>query len=132
MVSSKRASESVRLLRVGETIRHALSEILGRGPIADPDLAGLSVTVSAVEVSPDLRHADVYVAPLLDERAEEAVAALNRHAALLQGALSGEIRLKYLPRLTFKHDTRFAEADRIESLLNSAAVRRDLDKDEDD
>jgi len=125
MVSSKRATGNVRLLRVAETIRHALSEILGRAEITDPDLAGLSVTVS-----PDLRHADVYVVPLMDERAEAAVAALNRHAAGLQHALGSAIRLKYLPRLTFKHDTSFAEADRIETLLKSEAVRRDLDKNE--
>jgi len=129
MVRSKRANENVRLLRVGENIRHALAEILARDEIDDPELSARSITVSAVEVSPDLRHADVYVVPLMGEGSEATLAALNRHAGAFQKALGRTVRMKYLPRPTFKLDTSFAEADRIESLLRSERVRRDLDED---
>lgn len=129
MVRSKRASENVRLLRVGENLRHALAEILAREEIHDPALKGRSITVSSVEVSPDLRHADVYVMPLMGEGSEATLAALNRHAGMFQNALGRTVRMKYLPRPTFKLDPSFAEADRIESLLKSDKVRRDLKRD---
>ena len=127
MVRSKRANENVRLLRVGENLRHALAEILAREEVPEPALKGRSITVSAVEVSPDLRHADVYVLPLLGENSDAVLPALNRQAGAFQRALGRRIRLKYIPRPAFKLDPSFAEADRIESLLKSEKVRRDLD-----
>ena len=117
---------SVRLLRVGETVRHALAQILARDEIADPDLAGVSVTVAQVTVSPDLRQATVYVAPLGGRDQDAVVAALNRHAGLVRGALGRAVHLKYLPRLTFRSDASFDEAQRVNDLLGDPRVRRDL------
>lgn len=125
MSSSK--APSIRLLRVGETLRHALADILTREDINDADLAGVSVTVTEVRPSPDLRHATVFVQPLGGANQEEVVAALNRHTGFIRGILGRAVTLKYLPALKFKRDESFAEADRIERLLASDKVRRDLE-----
>ena len=123
---SQAKGPSIRLLRVGETLRHALSDILVREEVDDPDLAGVSVTVTEVRPSPDLRHATVFVQPLGGQQADDVVAALNRHAAFVRGHLGRQVRLKYLPALKFKLDESFGEADRIEKLLASDRVKRDL------
>ena len=120
------AKGRIRLLRVAETIRHALAEILRREDIHDPVLAETMVTVSAVEVSPDLRHARVFVAPGIATDAEALVAALNRHRRFLRGRLAPYMRTKYLPDLAFRLDRRFDAAQRVEELLRSDPVRRDL------
>lgn len=122
---------NVRLLRVGENLRHALSDILSREEVRDPELFGRSITVSEVDVSPDLRHATVFVVPLGGERAEAAATALNRHAGPIRAALGRKVEMKYLPRLRFAIDESFAEAERVEALLNSEKVRGDLDRGED-
>lgn len=126
-MAKERSGGNVRLLRVGENIRHALSDILSRDEVQDPELVGVPITVSEVQVSPDLRHAIVYVVPLGGERAPEVVQALNRAAAFLRGRLAGAVHLKYLPKLVFRLDETFAEADRVERILRSEKVRRDLE-----
>ena len=120
------AKGRIRLLRVAETIRHALAEILRREDIHDPVLAETMVTLSAVEVSPDLRHARIFVMPGAAEDPQALVAALNRHRRFLRGRLAPYMRTKYLPDLAFHLDHRFDAAQRVEELLRSDPVRRDL------
>ena len=117
---------SQRQLRVGEMLRHALSDILREREIRDPDLEGVSVTVTQVKPSPDMRHATVFVQPLGGENAEVIVEALNRHRSFLRGELGHSIELKFTPELRFVEDTSFAEAQRIERILHSEKVARDL------
>jgi ribosome-binding factor A len=122
-----------RQLRVGEVLRHALSDILRATDIRDPDLLGVSVTVTQVKPSPDMRYATVFVEPLGGKNAETIVAALNRHKGFLRGAMGRTIELKFTPELRFVEDTSFAEAERIEKILHSEKVARDLTApDEDD
>ncbi len=117
---------NVRLLRVGETIRHALADVFLREEFRDPDLRDVRITVSAVEVSRDLRYATVFVMPLLGEKAGPVIAALNRHAGFVRAQLGRAVTFKYLPELRFRIDESFAEGDHIEALLKSEKVRRDL------
>jgi ribosome-binding factor A len=117
---------SQRQLRVGELLRHALSDILLRGEVRDPDLDGISVTVTQVKPSPDMRHATVFCEPLGGANAARVVAALNRHKGFLRGLMGKMITLRYTPDLRFVEDTSFAEAQKIEDLLKSERVRRDL------
>jgi ribosome-binding factor A len=125
---------SQRQLRVGEALRHALAEVLFRNEIQDPDLAGVSVTVTQVKPSPDMRHATVYCEPLGGQNAKEIVAALNRHKGFLRGELGHRLTMKFTPELRFVEDESFAEALKIESILRSPQVQRDLSapSDEDD
>lgn len=114
-------TKSQRQLRVGELLRHALSEVLERDSVRDPDLAGVSVTVSEVRVSADLRNATAYVMPLGGAAdCETVVAALRRAAPFLRHGVAGRISLKYVPTLTFEPDTSFDYAGRIDTLLKSA------------
>jgi ribosome-binding factor A len=117
---------SQRQLRVGEMLRHAMSEILRGHDIRDPDLAGVSVTVTEVRPSLDMRHATIFVEPLGGENADIVVEALNRHRGYLRGALGHTITLKFTPELRFVEDRSFAEATRIENILRSEKVARDL------
>jgi ribosome-binding factor A len=117
---------SQRLLRVGEVLRHALSEILREEDVRDPELEGVSVTVTEVRPSPDIRHATVFVEPLGGKNADAIVDALNRHRGFLRGALGHRITMKFTPELRFVEDTSFAEAERIEGILRSEKVSRDL------
>lgn len=127
---------SQRQLRVGETLRHALADVLRRGDIRDPELAGVSVTVTQVKPSGDMRHATVFVEPLGGKNADVVVKALNRHRGYLRGEMGHLIALKFTPELRFVEDTSFAEAEKIETLLKSERVARDLTQkpatDEDD
>jgi ribosome-binding factor A len=107
-------------------LRHALSDILRERDIRDPDLEGVSVTVTQVKPSPDMRHATVFVQPLGGANAEAIVEALNRHRGFLRGELGHAIELKFTPELRFVEDTSFAEAQRIERILHSERVARDL------
>lgn len=116
---------SQRQLRVGEEIRHALAAIVQRAEFRDPDLAGRAITVTEVRVSPDLRNATVFVLPL-DGEADPVVRALGRASAFLRGQLARAVRLKYMPALHFVHDESFDEAQRIEALMHSPPVARDL------
>ncbi len=116
----------MRLLRVGETIRHALSEILGRDTLQDPDLLGVPVTVSEVRVSPNLRNATVFVLPLGGDNQDAVVEALQRVAPHLRGQLGKVVRLKYLPQLYFDLDRSFDRASHIDDLLADPHVSQDL------
>ena len=123
---------SQRQLRVGEMLRHALSEILIRGDIRDPDLAGVSVTITQVRPSGDMRYATVFCEPLGGKDADKIVAALNRHKAYLRGEMGRTIALKFTPELRFVEDRSFAEAAKIEAILKSSRVQRDLAKNDGD
>jgi ribosome-binding factor A len=125
---SRDAGQSQRQLRVGEMLRHALAEILSEGDIRDPDLIGVSVTVTQVKPSPDMRHATAFVEPLGGKNAKEIVAALNRNARYLRGEMGHRITLKFTPDLRFVEDQSFAEAEKIETLLKSTRVQQDLSK----
>lgn len=121
---------SQRQLRAGELMRHALVEILREEEIADPVLEGVSVTVTEVRMSPDLRHATVFVEPLGGVNADEVVAAVNRHAKFLRGHLGRAIDMRFTPELKFLHDESFNEAARMAKLFDDPKVRRDLTPDE--
>jgi ribosome-binding factor A len=119
---------SQRQLRVGELLRHSLSEILTRGEVRDPDLEGVSVTVTQVKPSGDMRHATVFVEPLGGRNAAAIVGALNRHKGFIRGLMGKTIALRFTPELRFMEDTSFAEAQKIETLLKSSRVQRDLEE----
>lgn len=122
---------SVRLLRVGEQVRHALSEILMRGDVHDDTLASHSVSVTEVRMSPDLRHAIVFVKPLLGADEEQVLRALRRNVRYLRGEVSRRVRTKYAADLKFLPDESFDEGSRIDRLLRSPEVARDLAEDGD-
>ena len=124
------AGPSQRQLRVGELIRRTLSDILLRGDLHDPDLAGVSITVGEVRTSPDLRVATVYVLPLGGRNAETILAALNRARSEIRRALTREVRLKHSPELRFVIDESFDRMDRTREMLANERVRRDLDAEE--
>ena len=117
---------SQRQLRVGEMLRHALAQILSRNDIADPHLDRVSVTITQVKPSPDMRYATVYCEPLGGKNAKEIVAALNRHKGFLRGQMGQMISTKFTPDLRFVEDESFAEAEKIENILKSERVSRDL------
>ncbi|MBT5072296.1 MAG: 30S ribosome-binding factor RbfA [Kordiimonadaceae bacterium] len=121
---------SQRLLRVGENIRHALSEIISRGDIRDDDLENVPVTVTEVRCSPDLRNATIFAMPLGGVNEKEVIEALNRNTKFIRGQLSKMVSMKYLPALKFTSDHSFGEVDHIEELLNSSHVAQDLKKDD--
>ncbi|MGY9105268.1 MAG: 30S ribosome-binding factor RbfA, partial [Alphaproteobacteria bacterium] len=98
---AKKRERSVRQLRVGEELRHIIAEVIGRGDLRDPDLAGRSITVSEVRVSPDMRNATVFVLPLGGGDEDIIVAALERAAPYLRGEVGRKLQLKYLPQLSF-------------------------------
>ena len=117
---------SQRQLRAGELMRHALVEILREEEISDPALTGVSVTVTEVRMSPDLRHATVFAEPLGGGHAGEVVEALNRHARFLRGRLGHAIDMKFTPDLKFLHDESFDEAQRMSRLFQDPRVAQDL------
>lgn len=123
---------SQRQLRVGEAIRHALAELLVRGEVRDELLESHVISVGEVRMSPDLRVATIYVMPLGGHDRERVLAALERHARYLRGAIARRVNLKFAPDVRFRIDERFDAADRIDALLRSPAVRRDLTGDHDD
>ena len=120
---------SQRQLKVGELIRHALADIFFRGEIVDEVLSRHSLTVPEVRMTPDLKLATVYVLPLGGGDAEEAVEHLNKHKRFLRGEVAKRIRMKFMPEIRFKIDTSFASSKRIDELLASPKVARDLDAD---
>jgi ribosome-binding factor A len=130
---SRSKGPTQRQLRAGELVRHALVEIFQREDLREPALAGQSITVSEVRLSPDLKQATVYCAPLgasIDkERHPEIFAALNRAALHLRHLLGSRIDMKFTPALVFRDDATFAEARRIDELLASPEVARDLKRD---
>ena len=122
---------SVRLLRVGEQVRHALSDILMRGDVHDDVLASHSVSITKVRMSPDLRHATVFVKPLLGADEAEVLAALKKNVRYLRGEVSRRVNTKYAAALKFLPDESFDEGNHIDTLLRSPVVARDLAQDKD-
>jgi ribosome-binding factor A len=120
------AGPSQRQLRVGESLRHSLAELLLRVEINDADLKGVHLTVSEVRASPDLRQVTVFIAPLGGERKQEVLAALNRHSRFIRGELSHKVTLKYMPELKFRLDSSYDEYEKINELLHSPKVVQDL------
>lgn len=127
MVQAKNPAEpSVRLLRVGEQVRHILSEILARGDVHDETLAKHMVSVTEVRMSPDLRHATVFVKPLLGKDEEVVIKALRTNTAYLQREVAHRVKMKYAAKLKFLVDESFDEGSHIDSLLRSPKVSQDL------
>ena len=124
------AGPTQRQLRAGELVRHALVDIFREEEIGDPAMEGVSVTVTEVRMSPDLRHATVFVEPLGGGHYAEVVDALNRHSKFLRGRLGKSIDLRFTPALKFLHDESFNEAARMSRLFDDPKVRRDLAPDE--
>ena len=118
---------SQRVLRVGELIRHTLADMLSRGEVHDPIIEGHMITVPEVRMSPDLRVATVYVMPLGGRDTTEVVAALDRNKRFLRGEIARRVNLKFAPEIRFRADERFDEAERIEKLLRTPEVQRDLE-----
>jgi ribosome-binding factor A len=127
---SSRTAPSQRMLRVGELVRHALAELLARGEVGDPVIGAHVITVPEVQMSADLRLATVYVMSLGGQDVQAVVVALEHNKKRLRMELAKRIDMKFAPELRFRIDDRFDEADRIEKLLRSPRVARDLDKDE--
>jgi ribosome-binding factor A len=121
-------TRSVRLLKVGEQVRHVLSELLLRQEVHDDVLTAHSVSVTAVRMSPDLRHAHVFVKPLLGEDEEAVLKALRTHTAYFQREVTRRLKLKYAAKLKFLGDESFDEAARIAALLADPKVARDLSR----
>jgi ribosome-binding factor A len=126
------AGASQRQLRVGELVRHAIAEMLVRGDVHDPVIETHMITVPEVRMSPDLRLATVYVMPLGGRDADTVIAAFERNKKYLRGEIAHRVNLKFAPDIRFRIDDRFAEADRIDKLLHSPDVARDLNKENDD
>lgn len=121
---------SVRLLRVGEQVRHILSDVLQRGDVHDPVLQSHLVSVTEVRMSPDLRHATVFVKPLLGQDEEAVLKALRTNTAFLQREVASRVQIKYAAKLRFRADESFDEGSHIDTLLRSDKVARDLGQDD--
>lgn len=132
--AAKAGTVSQRQLRASEMIRHALVEVMRENEIRDPALVGVSVTVTEVRLSPDLKHATCFVEPLgagvetadVGGQVDEIVKALNAHAKFLRGALGRHIEMRFTPDLRFRHDESFAAAERLNRLLDDPRVRADV------
>lgn len=125
-------TRSVRLLKVGEQVRHVLSGILQRGDVHDDVLASHVVSVTEVRMSPDLRHATVFVKPLLGKDEEAVLKALRTNTAYLQREVAHRVKMKYAAKLKFLADESFDEGSHIDRLLRDPKVARDLDSEGDD
>ena len=123
--------QSVRVLKVGERVRHILSELLARGEAHDEVLSASNNAVTEVRMTPDLRNAKAYVKPLLGEDESVVLKALRTNTAFFQKEVAQRLGLKFAPRLNFQPDESFDEADRIEKLLSDPMVARDLDDTDD-
>lgn len=120
-------TRSVRLLKVGEQVRHVISELLSRQMVHDEVLTAHAVSVTEVRMSPDLRHAAVFVKPLLGQDEEVVLKALRTNTAFFQKEVAGKLKLKYAARIKFLPDESFDVAEKIEALLRDPKVQRDLD-----
>ena len=129
--NSSGSGASQRQLRVGELVRHAVSDLLAQGGVHDPALEGHIITVPEVRMSPDLKLATVYVMPLGGHGTRDVIAALDRNKKFLRGEVAHRVNLKFAPDLRIRADERFDEAERIEKLLRTPAVQRDLKADSD-
>lgn len=126
MQKTPSASPSVRTLRVGEQVRHVLSEILARGDVHDETLARHLVSVTEVRMSPDLRHATVFIKPLLGKDEDAVLKALRTNTAYLQREVAARVRQKYAAKLKFIADESFDEGSHIDQLLRDPKVAQDL------
>ena len=126
------AGGTQRQLRVGELIRHELAEMLSRGDVHDPVIEAHMITVPEVRMSADLRVATIYVMPLGGRDEKEVLGALERNKRYMRGEIARRVNLKFAPEIRFRIDEQFGEAERIEKLLRTPEVRRDLagEKDE--
>lgn len=132
----KAGTVSQRQLRAAEMIRHALVEVMRENEIRNDALTGVSVTVTEVRLSPDLKHATCFVEPLgagvdsapVAGRVDEIIKALNAHAKFLRGALGRHIDMRFTPDLRFRHDESFAAAERLNRLLDDPRVQADITK----
>jgi ribosome-binding factor A len=123
---SHTSAPSQRMLRVAELVRHAMAQLLSRGEINDPVLEQHVVTVSRVKMSPDLKLATIYVMPLGGKDENEVIKALDRHRKYLRGEIAHEVNLKFAPEVRFRIDDSFDNVSKIDALLNSDKVKRDL------
>ncbi|WP_137156909.1 30S ribosome-binding factor RbfA [Rhizobium sp. FKL33] len=131
MTKATSSAPSQRMLRVGEQVRSALTQILQRGDVLDPVIDGAVVSITEVRMSPDLKIATAFVAPLGAANHDAVVAALNRNARFIRGRLSPALRqMKYMPEVRFRDDTSFENFRKIDQLLKSPEVARDLDHDD--
>jgi len=124
--SKTRTEPSARQLRVGEEVRHALARIFERHELRDPALIDATLTVTEVRMSPDLRHATVFVMPLAGAHAPETLAGLKRGAPYLRGLVAREVPLRFTPTLSFMLDMSFDHANRINEILHRPEVQRDV------
>jgi ribosome-binding factor A len=122
-----RGAQTQRQLRVGEELRHSLARQFERGALRDPALTGIAITVTEVQVSPDLKHAIAFVMPLGGAKLAEVLDGLARSAGYLRREMAKEVQLRYTPELVFAGDTSFDHASRIDELLKRPDVRRDLE-----
>ncbi len=120
---------SQRQLRVGEELRHALARVLARGELRDPRLTDVSLTVTEVRVSPDLKNATAFVVPLGGGELEGIISALNHAASFLRGQMGQEVQLRHTPRLSFQADHSFDEAAHINAILHHPRVAQDVTAD---
>ena len=128
MSKATTSAPSQRMLRVGEQVRSALTQVLQRGEINDPVIEGAVISISEVRMSPDLKIATAYVTPLGNANHDQIVAALNRNARFIRGKIGPALRqMKYMPEVRFRDDTSFENFRRIDELLKSPEVARDLD-----
>ena len=123
---------SQRQLRVGELVRHALADMLTRGAVHDPVIQTHLITVPEVRMTADLQLATIYIVPLGGRDADAVLAALERNKRFLRGEIARRVNLKFAPEIRFRLDERFDEVERIEKLLRTPAVQRDLDNKTDD
>ena len=126
------AGGSQRQLRVGELIRHELADMLSRGAIHDPVIEAHIITVPEVRMTADLRLATIYVMPLGGRDEKEVLGALERNKRYMRGEIARRVNLKFAPEIRYRIDERFDEAERIEKLLRTPAVQRDLDSERDE
>lgn len=133
MSKATSSAPSQRMLRVGEQVRSALTQVLQRGEIIDPVIETAVVSISEVRMSPDLKIATAYVTPLGAQNHDAIVAALNRNARFIRGKISPALRqMKYMPEVRFRDDTSFENFRKIDELLKSPEVQRDLDHEQED
>lgn len=126
------SAPSQRMLRVGEQVRAAITQVLQRGEVRDPLIEKTVISISEVRMSPDLKIATAYVTPLGQADHKALIDALNHHAKFIRGRLGPQLRqMKYMPEVRFRDDTSFDNYSRIEALLRSPEVVRDLDAHED-
>ncbi|PYB70061.1 MULTISPECIES: 30S ribosome-binding factor RbfA [Rhizobium] len=132
MTKPTSSAPSQRMLRVGEQVRAAITQVLQRGEVNDDVIEKTVISVSEVRMSPDLKMATAYVAPLGVSDHDAVIAALNKHAKFIRGRIGGQLRqMKYMPEVRFRDDTSFDNYQKIDALLRSPEVQRDLGSEDD-